>query len=148
MSTMYYFVSRSEAGLPGGSDKPSPKSSLKIPPKIPKYRFSKYPKNPYIGDMKRRSKLGFKTLLTLIYFEKAENTLKLRFCRAVNQEAENNTDFKVQLVRLLGNKQNIFNILRRSCNTAQYFNILAQQIRKKFEILYFSKISKNLWGYP
>ena len=46
--------------------------------------------------MKRITKLGFKTLSTHIYFEKAENTLKLCFCMAVNQEAENNMDFKEQ----------------------------------------------------
>ena len=102
------------------------------PQKIPKYRFSKYPNSPYIGDMKRRSKL-FKTLSTHIYFEKAENTLKLCFYRAVNQDAENKMYFKEQLV--VGQiKKNIFNKKSRTCNKAQNFNILAEQILKKFEI--------------
>ena len=41
-----------------------------------------------------------------------------------------------------------FGLLSRSFNKAQNFNILAKRIRKKFEITKFSKIPKNLWGYP
>ena len=75
--------------------------------------------------MKKRTKLSFKTFSTHIYFEKAvENTLKLCFCTSVNQEAENNMDFKEQLVvDKIKNKTNIFNILSRTCNKAQNFNI-------------------------
>ena len=43
------------SGLPGGSDKPSPKLSFKIPKKSPNTDSQNIPKNPYIDDMKRRT---------------------------------------------------------------------------------------------